>query len=101
MKTSVLEDIYYTLIGEMVPECRFPGVEDAFTEGSICDMSWQDMDAARNRILERLGTPEGDGDMDTVVDSLTIIPKELCQRMFRLGWAMGNVSAELRGEESI
>ena len=40
MNDSILEDIYYTLIGELVPECQVPGVENAFASGGICDTAW-------------------------------------------------------------
>lgn len=95
MKDSILEDIYYTLIGEMAPEYRVPGVEDAFAEGGTCDALWLELDAARNRILERLGMPEGDADLDSVTDCFMSIQKELCLGMFRLGWTMSTVSAEM------
>lgn len=95
MENSILEDIYYTLIGELVPECQVPGVENAFASGRFCDTTWLELDAARTRILERLGTPDGDGDVDAMTDGFTTIQKELCLQMFRLGWSMSAVSAEM------
>lgn len=95
LENSILEDIYFTLIGEMAPEYGVPGVEDAFAPGGTCDTAWLELDTARSRLLERLDAPEGDADLDTVVDAAQTIQKDLCLRMFRLGWTMGAVSAEM------
>ena len=93
MNDSILEDVYYTVTGEIAPEYRVVGIEDAFSEGGFCDTAWNEMYQARSRIRERLELEE-DEDLNIVVDELCSIQKELCLRMFRLGWAMGAVSAE-------
>ena len=96
MKDSMIEEIYYTLIGQMVPEYQVPGVADAFAPDSLCDEAWNTLTAARDRLLERLRVPEEDADLEILMDQYALIQKDLCLRMFRLGFAMGATSFEIR-----
>lgn len=85
MTKEKIEDIHYTLTGQMTEEGAVPGVEDACGVGSFCDCAYERVYAARNRLLERLGVPEEDGDPEIIFDGFEFIQKELCLKIFQLG----------------
>ena len=79
------EQIYGTLLGELLPEYAVPGIEDAFAPGSFCDKKYAEMRDAYQRLCLRLGVRDEDPDLEIIVDSLTDIQHCLAEKMFRLG----------------
>ncbi len=79
------DDFYETLIGVLIPEARVAGVENAFAPGEVCDLAYEDMRRAYERLLDRLGVRDEDPDLDTIVSDMEIIQKDLCRRMYRMG----------------
>ena len=49
------EAVYETLMGELIEEYQVPGIENMFQCGSKCELLYQDMRQAYNRLLDRLG----------------------------------------------
>lgn len=80
-----LEDIYYTLCGELIDEARVPGVENAFAPGSLCDREYGKLRGACDRLLTRLGKEDEDADVEEIIDAMLSIQRELCFQMYRLG----------------
>lgn len=78
-----VEDIYDSIQGELL--IPVPGVENAFAEGSLCHQLYQDMLDAYARVCERLGCADEDQDVETIINSLLTIQKELCRRMYFYG----------------
>ena len=85
INSELIEDIYYTLQGVVVPEARVPWVTDLFQEGSPCDRAYAQMQDAYDRLRERLGMPEEDEDVEIIIDSLMDIQRILAFEMFRCG----------------
>ncbi len=78
------QDIYETMLGQREPEFQVPGVEDAFEPGLLCDQAYSKMRDAYERVCQRLGCRDEDGDLDCIVDCMELIQQELCRRMFSL-----------------
>lgn len=79
------EDIYETMLGLRIPEACVPGVEDAFSEGGLCQREYDRMRSAYARLCSRLGAGDEDPDLNTMVDAMEAIQRDLCQRIYRYG----------------
>ena len=87
MKLS--EAVYRTLMDELLKEQCVPGVESMFREGSKCDLLYQEMRRAYDRLLARLGLCEDDADIETIICSLTAVHELVALRMFEIGTLIG------------
>ena len=87
MNQDLMQDVYETLQG--VREIPVTGVENAFCEGSVCEQSYNEMLAAYERLLRRLGENNEDADVEIIINSLRTITNELCARMYRYGALFG------------
>ncbi|MBR2889390.1 MAG: hypothetical protein IKC09_03850 [Oscillospiraceae bacterium] len=85
MNETMIEEIYYTLIGEMVSGAEVPGVNNLFVPGSECYRLFDEQYHARDRLLERLGVMGEDPDLETVIANGEQIQMILAMEMFRLG----------------
>ena len=83
------EEVYFTLLGEACEPV--PGVENAFTDGTICDRCYNEMLDAYARLRDRLGVQDEDADVEIIINSLRKITDELCYRMFYYGAKIGNM----------
>lgn len=77
-----LERIYETLIGERLDP--YPGIDNAFADGSRCSNLYREIFAASQRICDRLGQEE-DPDLELILDHFWSINRELCRLSFRYG----------------
>lgn len=82
---QVFETIYDSMCGQLVPEAALSWVENAFADASLCQREYDRMRAAYERLCRRLGDEEEDADLDTMVDAMETIQRELCRRMYQLG----------------
>lgn len=89
MKERFVDMLYQTVIGELQSEYRIPGVEDSFAVGGICDLSYQKMRNAYERLLERLGCENEDQDIEIILNSMIAIQKEIAYQMYRYGVHFG------------
>ena len=79
------DDTYESMLGLRLPESSVPRVEDAFSEGSLCQREYDRMRDAYERLCSRLGAGDEDPDLNTMVDAMEAIQRDLCERMYRCG----------------
>lgn len=79
---KIAELVYESLIGELVDPIR--DVPNAFEPGSFCEAQYREMLEAYERLRERLGVVDEDADVETIIESLLSIQRELCLEMFDL-----------------
>lgn len=77
------EAVYFSLIGELIEPV--PDVRNAFGAGEPCAEHYAQAQEAYERLRKRLGVVDEDGDVETMIDSLLMIQKDLCVEMFELG----------------
>lgn len=82
---SDFETVYESLLGLLNADAALPWVENAFAPGSLCDREYDRMRHAYQRVCTRLGAAEEDPDLDTMVQALEAIQRELCRRMYETG----------------
>jgi len=78
-----IDEIYYTLLGEMLPEYAVAGVENAFSEGSPCSCAQETLDGCLDRLRCRLGAENLD--LEALTDGFLTIQRILCRKMFLYG----------------
>ena len=78
------QQIYETMLGLLEPEACVPGIENAFADGSFCADQYEKMRSAYERLCTRLNVRNEDQDLNTMVDSMEAIQKELCRRIYLL-----------------
>ncbi len=79
---SDFEAFYLSLLGELAPEAAVPGVENAFAPGSLCGREYRRMREAYERLCTRLAVQDEDEDLNTLIDALEAIQKDLCRRTY-------------------
>ena len=82
---DTIDEIYFSLLGQLEPEAALPWVENAFAAGSECESHLIKIYAARNRLLERLHVEEDDEDLECIMDSFLSIQYTLCRKMYFYG----------------
>ncbi len=78
-----LDEIYYTLIGELEPSQALSRVPNAFAPGSDCDKAYERLVAARNRVLDKLQTQDDD-DLNQMLAGAATIQRALCRMLINL-----------------
>ena len=88
MKYDFIDDVYYTLDGQMTMEGGIPGVENAFESGKPCDLLYAEVYNANMRLCQRLGVDEdmGDSDVDTIFMQICEI---MGKKMYEYGAKFG------------
>ena len=79
------EAVYWSVQGLL--EEPVEGVESAFYDGSVCEMAYEQMLEAYERLRQRLQVENEDADVECIINALQTITKELCLRMFEYGAA--------------
>ena len=74
-----IERVYESLIGELIDP--IPGVQNAFESGSFCEIRYQEVQKAYERLRDRLGVVD---EVEIIIDSLLAIQQKLCREMFVL-----------------
>ena len=82
MQKHSFEDVYYTLCGELCEEYAVPGIENAYAEGAACDVLYNEISEAYERLRNRLDVIDEDGDVEVIINSIQHI---LCEKMFLYG----------------
>ncbi len=83
------QDIYETMLGLRTRDPSRPDVENAFASGSLCAEEYSCMREAYERVCQRLGVDSEDWDLEQMVNSMESIQRDLCWRMFAMGFRMG------------
>lgn len=78
-----LDEIYYTLIGELAPSEELFWVSNAFAPGSDCDKAYDRLVNARNRVLTKLQAPDDD-DLNQMLTEMATIQRALCRHLLIL-----------------
>ncbi len=89
MKQGFSQDVYDSLRGLLVSPV--PGVENLFSDGSVCDTCYNKMLDACDRICSRLGVPNEDADLEIVRNCLQTITDTLCLQMYEYGKKFGQI----------
>ena len=82
---AIIEDIYDSLQGVLIPEARVPWVRNLFLPGSPCDRAYAEMLRAYEHLTARLGVAEEDADVEIIINSLLDIQQLVGYEMFRCG----------------
>ncbi len=77
-------EVYETMLGLLEPEAQVSGVDNAFAEGQTCARAYEEMRNAYERLCRRLGCADEDPDLNSMVEHMEVIQKDLCRRMFAL-----------------
>lgn len=88
-KDQFIEDVYYTLGGQLVQEACVAGVENLYAEGKNCEKWYADILDAYERLRDRLGVQEEDEDVEIIIDSFLSICRETGYHMYLYGTQFG------------
>ncbi|WP_455619815.1 hypothetical protein [Eisenbergiella sp.] len=66
-----------------VEESRY--IEDEFAEGKVCYTAYAEILEAYQRICQRLGVGEEDGDVEIIINNFNVIMEYLCMKMYDYG----------------
>ena len=83
------ENVYLTLTGELLDEFVIPGVENAFARGSQCDLLYEQIYDANQRLCARLGQTDDDPDVELIINNFFEMNRILCLEMYRYGQIYG------------
>lgn len=90
MNSEWVEQVYYTLCGELLECSQVPGVENAFEEGKPCDLWYSELIDTCHKIRELLGDVNCDSEIDKILHCQLSIQQELCKKMYEYGALFAN-----------
>ena len=79
------EQVYETLLNAVEEEYRLPWVTPIFVPEHPCFTAYSEMQAAYDRLRQRLDVQDEDADVETIIDCLLKHGKILALEMFRYG----------------
>ena len=87
MNDKLLNDIYLSLQGSLIPEAAVPWVPNLFKPYGYCEREYNELREAYARVCTRLGIDpdDEDDDMNRMVLAMEHIQEVCCKEMFRLG----------------
>lgn len=86
--------VYDILLDTVQEEYRIPWVTPIFVPGHLCFDAYCDMQAAYERLRQRLGAADEDPDVEMIIDCLLKHGKILALEMFRCGRIYQQTQAE-------
>ncbi len=81
------EDVYLSAIGERTED--IPWVSAVSGSRDAYDQAWQDIDHARTRLCQRFNLDWEDPDMETLLNGVMVLEKDIARRMFLCGGYSG------------
>lgn len=84
MKNYTFEAVYESLTGQALKSCQIPGIENAFAQGAYCAELYEEVYNVNIRLCKRLGNNEEDKDVETIINNMMLIQRELCFQMYCL-----------------
>ena len=90
MNKITAESVYETLTDALSEPYQVPGVENAFAEGALCSRLYREVYQANLRLCQRLGQPDADPDVETIINNLLQINRHLCLKMYHYGQSFSN-----------
>lgn len=88
MERAMAERVYQTLSGELEPWAQVPGVENLFDEGKNCQIRYEEIYCAYQRICEKIGAGDEDDDLEMIINHMRRIQQEIAFRMYEYGAMM-------------
>lgn len=87
MNEKLLDDIYLSLQGSLLPETAVPWVPNLFKPYGYCEREYAKMRESYVRVCTRMGIDpdDEDEDLNRIVLALENIQEAYCKEMFRLG----------------
>ena len=82
---NIAEQVYESLLGLLIEDCRLPWVENIFVPGHPCHEEYTNMRQAYDRLLTRLGETDEDPDAEEMINALLEYGKSIALEMFRCG----------------
>ena len=82
---DIAETVYESLLGQLIPACQIPWVENIFVPGHACYEAYEQMLSAYARLREDLGEPDEDKNAEEMIDSLLTYSKIIALEMFSYG----------------
>lgn len=82
---DLLDEIYLSLQGVLIPQAALPWVPNLFKPDGYCEGEYTKMREAYERVCFRLGTDTEDEDLNTMVQAMEHIQEACCKEMFWLG----------------
>ena len=79
------EEVYDTLLGELVDGAGVPGVENIYAPGGPCDRNYSTMLEAYERLCQRLNRKNDDPDVEIIINSLLENQRIIAMKMFEYG----------------
>lgn len=83
------ENVYHTLMGDLLDAYVIPGVENAFANGKRCDELYRQIYWANQRLCARLGKTDEDEDVELIINNFLEMNRILCLEMYRYGQVFG------------
>lgn len=90
------EKVLMTLTGDLKAKYRLPWVEPIFVPGKPCYEAYSRMHDAYERLRDRLGVVDEDGDVEEIIDCMMEYGRLLAMAMFRYG----RTYQQMRGTEA-
>lgn len=90
--------VYESLNGSLIKECRIPGVENAFENGSFCMNLYSEVLDAYARLSKRFGFIDEDDDIEIIINNLLSISEYLSLKMYYYGSYFAKSSIEENSE---
>ena len=82
---DIAETVYDSLLGQLIPGCALPWVENIFVPGHPCYEEYCSMNHAYERLLNRLKETDEDRDAEDMINALLAHGKVAALEMFRYG----------------
>ena len=82
---NIEEQVYATLLKSLETESELPWVTPVFVPGHPCFDVYCEMQAAYDRLRQRLGVEEEDADVEEIISCLLKQEEILAMEMFRYG----------------
>lgn len=82
---DIAETVYESLLGQRIPGCQLPWVENIFIPGHPCYEAYEQMLSAYARLRLRLEGRDEDKDAEEMINSLLTYSKLAALEMFRYG----------------
>lgn len=89
MTQEQVEDIYLTMLGQLLNSPWVDLVNNLYEEGSQCERLYGEMFDANVRLVARLGAIDEDEDVEIIINALLEIAKLQSYEMFRCGLELG------------
>lgn len=84
---DVFEEVYDSMLGQLVEECSLPWVNNIAYQGSEYEMDYSQMLEACQRLYDRLGVQDTDADVESIRCAYESMQKTVCRQMFANGAA--------------